>query len=75
MFTKGFNAMRELGGKKSARVQNLWKKKPSENRSMTASHYSNAGQPSGSIVIRVPLTPVPLTRTWVSRALLGVAAP
>lgn len=27
MFTKGFNGMRKLGGKKSARVQNLWKKK------------------------------------------------
>lgn len=41
MFTKSFNAMRELGEKKSARVQNLWKKKTSENRSMTASHCSN----------------------------------
>lgn len=75
MVTKSFNAMRELREKNQPEYKTFGRKKPSENRSMTASHYSNSGGPSGSMVRRVPLTAVPPTRTWVSRALLGVAAP
>lgn len=63
MFTKSFNAIRELGGKNQPEYKIFGRKKPSGNRYMTTSHCSNSGQLSGSIVRRVPLTAVSLTRT------------
>lgn len=59
MFTKSFNAIRELGGKKNQPEYKIFaRKKLSGNRYMTTSHCSNSGQLSGSIVRRVLLTAV-----------------